>query len=119
MAAKAAIMMAALNKLCKWRSVLTGWQLGTRAMNDPESAAVRDQQDGRLVARAELTALTGLLLAKGVFTEAEFQDAVATEAMHLDAMFEKQFPGFSTTEVGITMDVPRANETMKRLRFKP
>ena len=111
-------MVAALNKLCKWRSVFTGWQLGTRAMNDPECAAVRDQADARLVMRAELTGLTALLISKGLITETDFGAAVTEEAMHLDASLERQFPGFSTTEVGLTMTAEAA-ETMKRLRFKP
>jgi hypothetical protein len=43
--AREAGYMAALNRLCKWRAIFAGWQLGTRAKGDPESDAVRDHRE--------------------------------------------------------------------------
>ena len=44
-------MMRMFNRLCKWRTVLTGWQLGTRAKGDPEGDAVRDHREVTLLLR--------------------------------------------------------------------
>jgi hypothetical protein len=61
-----------LNRLAKWRTVFAGWQLGTRAKGDPESDAVRDHREATILQRAELTALTSLLIKKQIITAAEF-----------------------------------------------
>lgn len=50
-----------LNKLCKWRTILAGWQLGTRPKEDPEAQAVRDQRELLLLLRCEVTALIDIL----------------------------------------------------------
>src|SRR5258707_10424244 len=62
-------MLAALNRLTKWRTHYAGWQLGTRAKGDPESDAVRDHRELTMLLRVELTALTGLLMRKGVIAQ--------------------------------------------------
>ena len=62
MKAREAGYMAALNRLCKWRAIFAGWQLGTRAKGDPESDAVRDHREVTILLRAEASAMTGLLL---------------------------------------------------------
>lgn len=54
-----------LQKLCKWRSVFAGWQLGTRPDTDAECQAVRDHREVTMLMRAELSALTALLIEKG------------------------------------------------------
>lgn len=38
-------VQSALNRVTKWRSIFTGWQLGTRAKGDPEGDAVRDHRE--------------------------------------------------------------------------
>ena len=98
-------MLKALNKLTKWRSVLAGWQLGTRDEHDVETKALKDHREATMILRAEVTALTGLLLDKGVFTLEEFQDAVTLEAGELEKMFERKFPGFKATDTGMAMDL--------------
>lgn len=103
----------ALNKLAKWRTVLAGWQLGTRPRGDPECEAVRDHRELGLLLRAELTAVTRILLEKGVFTIEEHQRILAEEALQLDAVYEKKFPGFKTCDTGIVMDLQQAMETMR------
>ena len=40
--AQAKRTMRALNVLAKWRTLLAGWQLGTRPKGDPECDAVSD-----------------------------------------------------------------------------
>jgi hypothetical protein len=59
----------ALNILTKWRTIFAGWQLGTRPKGDPECDAVRDHRELSMILRAEVTAFTGLLREKGVFTD--------------------------------------------------
>lgn len=107
----------ALNRLAKWRSVFAGWQLGTRPSEDGETRAVRDHREVTMMLRAELSALTGLLEAKGVFARVEFTEALADEAEKLSADYAGRFDGMEATDDGIAMDVVRAQATMKRLGF--
>lgn len=108
---------AVLNRLAKWRTILAGWQLGTRAKTDPECQAVRDQRELLLLMRAEMTALAMLLVNKGVFSEKEWLETLAKEAQLLDAANEKRFPGIRAVDDGIQIfDVKLAAETMKGWR---
>src|SRR5690349_6618136 len=88
----------ALNKLAKWRTVFTGWQLGTRKKGDPEGDAVRDHREVTIILRSESSALVGLLVKKGVFTEREWAEAWLEEAKKLDADYERKFPGIKTDQ---------------------
>lgn len=110
---------AALNRLTKWRTVFAGWQLGTRPSDDGETRAVRDHRELTILLRAEISTLTGLLEAKGVFTRVEFTEALAEEAEKLSADYSRRFDGMEATDDGIAMDVARAQATMKRLGFPP
>jgi hypothetical protein len=114
----------ALNKLCKWRSVLAGWHTGSKALlksdgtPTPGVAAMRDLMDRWLIIRAENNALAGLLIDKGVFTEQDFTAAVHAEAAALDKSLEERFPGFRTQPYGVEIyDLPLAQQTMARLGF--
>lgn len=106
---------AKLNRLTKWRGWFAGWQLGTRPKGDPESDAVRDHREATILLRAELTALTGLLMRKGLITSKEFTQALAEEADALSEGYARRFPGVRATDEGITMDpvVMREHGTMK------
>lgn len=106
-------MSNALNRLCKWRVLLTGWQLGTRAKGDPEGDAVRDHREATLVQRAELSALTNLLIQKGVFTLAEFQAQLEVDADLCSAQLSARFPGIKATDVGLEFNTAIAKDTMK------
>lgn len=94
----------AINRLAKWRSLLAGWQVGTRPKGDPECDAIRDFQEARLVQRAELAALTRILLDKGICTVDELHDAIATEADAYNELLEQKFPGVTATHDGLVMD---------------
>lgn len=109
----------ALNRLAKWRTFFTGWQLGTRPKGDPESDAVRDAVDARLILRVEVNAITALLIQKGVVTVEEYERAVETEAKAMCRMLEDRFPGVRATDEGIEIMVPEGAETIKRMNFKP
>lgn len=94
----------ALNILGKWRALFTGWQLGTRVKGDPEGDAVRDHREVTLLLRAEVSAFTGLLREKGVFTNEEWFAALEREAEQLCADLERRFPGVRASEEGLHMD---------------
>lgn len=110
------LYLDAVNKLAKWRAVFAGWQLGSRPLGDAESDAVRDHREATMLLRAEVTALMRALVEKGTITHADMQRLIAEEALHLDAMFERRFPGFKSTSNGMVMDVQVAAETMKGWR---
>jgi hypothetical protein len=105
-------MMPWLNRLAKWRVLLTGWQLGTRPKGDPEADAVRDHRELTLILRAEVSALCNLLVAKGIFTHPEFTDQVEIEARHYCESMAQRFPGVVADDDGLHFD-ERAVETMK------
>lgn len=94
-----------LNVLAKWRSLLAGWQLGTRPDTDAECRAVRDHREVTLLLRAEVSALVGLLVQKGVFTAEEWYDSLGTEAIQLNQDMESRFPGVKATPTGLTFDL--------------
>lgn len=100
------------NRLGKWRALLAGWQLGTRAKGDPESDAVRDHRETTLILRAEVSALAVLLTAKGVFTFEEWTTQLETEARHLCDQLAQRFPGIVADDDGLHFDA-RAVKTME------
>lgn len=106
----------ALEKFTKWRMVFAGWQLGTRPKDDPECQAVRDHREVTMLMRAELNAMTGLLFKKGIFTTFEFQQQMLEELDHLDAQYQRKFPGFKTADDGVDMDLAQVRDTMKDWR---
>ncbi len=97
-----------LNRLAKWRSHFAGWQLGTRTSDDPECQAVRDHREATIMLRAEVTAVVGLLLQKGVITEQELHEALAQEADLLAMAYEARWPGAHAGDDGMHYDLPRA-----------
>lgn len=102
-----------LNRLTKWRAVFTGRMLGTRERGDIEAIAFRDLFEKLILLRAEGSAMTRLLIGKGVFTEDEWGSMLATEADELNKLYEEHFPGMTASEDGITYKVPEALHTMQ------
>jgi hypothetical protein len=101
---------ALLEKLCKWRSLFAGWQLGTRPDTDPECQAVRDHRELSILLRVEVTALTRLMLDAGVFTQEQLGAAIGSEARNLDRDYQRRFPGVTATEHGLSFDASRLAE---------
>ena len=106
-------MSKILNRLCKWRMVYVGWQLGTRSTDDPEAQAVKDHRELTIMLRAEVNALSALLTQKKVFTSVELTAQVDVEAEVLMEAYEERFPGFKACDDGMQMDVQLAKVTMK------
>lgn len=112
-------MTAALEKLAKWRKFFASWQLGTTPAGDGRYRAVADHREVTIVMRAELSALTDLLIAQGVFTQGDFQDSVERHAKLLDHVYEERFPGWRSLPEGLHMKLPEAAETMRTMGFPP
>lgn len=113
-------MIDPLNKLCKWRSIFAGWMFGTRAMDRPGTAAMRDLAEKWLIMRAENNAILGMLIEKKLFTSHDFEKRLMKEADWLDRDMERRFPGMKTTETGVVFyDMDMANKTMTDLGFPP
>lgn len=108
---------AALNKVAKWRSVFASWLLGTRPANDHEVAYHRDLRELVILLRVETSALSGLLLERGIVTPEQLALAFTAEADNLDKLFEAKFPGMTTSAAGVHMTMPAAMQTMRRLGF--
>lgn len=105
-----------INRLGKWRVLLTGWQLGTRQKGDPEGDAVRDHREATMMLRADVNAITQLLIKKGVFTAEEYAAQLNEECQHLCKSYERRFPGIKATDDGLQMDVAIAADTMRGWR---
>jgi hypothetical protein len=107
---------AAFNRLAKWRSVFAGWQLGTRADDDAECRAVRDHREVTMMLRAEVNALTAIILRANVCTQEELQEQMLEEAEFLSKAYERKFPGFKATDYGMDMNIEIARDTMQGWR---
>jgi hypothetical protein len=104
----------ALNRLAKWRSILTGWQLGTRERGDPTSEAVRDHREVTLLLRAEVNALCMLMIKKGVFTQDEWDAQLVDDAQHLERQMELKFPGARAGDDGMHIDFALAQPWLSK-----
>lgn len=102
---------AALETLCKWRNVYG--LMATMGSQESFERYVRDTADKHLLLRAEVNAMTALLIQKGVFTATEFAVQLDVEAEHLSGVMVEAFPGFEATEIGLTMKMPEVQETMQ------
>lgn len=104
-----------LNRLCKYRIILTGRILGTVPVSDPKAQGLRDLFDKMLILRAETTALTALLIEKGIITADRFREQIQDEAKHLCETYQKTFPGTEPTDNGITFnDIQKVMEWMSK-----
>jgi hypothetical protein len=106
--------MRALNRLAKWRTILTGWQLGTRRKGDPECDAVRDHREVTLLLRAEVNALHALLIDKGIIAADEWDRQLAIEAKQLETMLETRFPGATAQDHGMELDIKLVQPWMSK-----
>lgn len=116
----AATTNKALNRLTKWRKVFAARVLGRQTMTLCKSSSeapgpvvgLQDQFELTMILRVELNALAGLLIAKGVFTAAEFTEHTGKEADILAKAYEHSFPGFKAVDTGLDINMSLANDTM-------
>lgn len=110
-------MLEALNRLAKWRAHFAGWQLGTRTLGDPECDAVRDTQERLLILRAEVTALSRVLVEAGLTTPERFAKIIDEEAEEYMKLLEKRWPGVKARDYGLDYDAEKITPWMKK--WKP
>ncbi len=113
----AAVADASLNRLGKWRSVFAGWQLGTRARGDGECNAVRDHREVTMLLRAEVNALTRILLEAKLVDENTLTRVIGEEAEYLSQAYERKFPGAKAIDEGMDFDVQTFAETQRQMGF--
>lgn len=105
----------ALNRVCKWRTVLMGRLLGSMAKDDPHYQGWRDLMDKLILLRVEGSAMAGLLIGKGLITEDEWGAKLRSEAEELDKLYQATFPGVRTWSGGIDIfDVQAFSEHARR-----
>lgn len=112
-------LVAALDKLTKWRKFYASWQLGTRPKDDGELKALTHHLELSILLRVEVSAVIALLISKGVFTLDEWHASLEAEAKALDHAYEETYPGWRSTPAGLSMKMPEALETMRKLGFPP
>lgn len=112
-----AVAAASINRLAKWRSVFTGWQLGTRPRGDGESEAVRDHREVTMLMRVELNALARILIDANVMTADTWARVLGEEAEYLSTAYEAKFPGAKAVDDGIEIDTETFHATTKRMGF--
>lgn len=100
----------AFNLLAKWRTVFASWQLGTRSDTDAECKAVKDHREVTILLRAEVTALTRILLEKKIVTAEELDEIFADEAEQLNKSYAERFPGYTATEHGMAINIAQVQE---------
>lgn len=105
-----------LNRVAKWRTVFASWQLGTRSDKDGECKAVKHHREMTIITRVELTGLANLLIAKGVISSIDLENAIGDSSDRLNSDFEQFFPGFHVTEYGVNM-IP-ASQALKTMKDK-
>ncbi len=110
---KAMACDASLQRLAKWRSVYAGWMWGTQTREHGPSQATRDLFEKAILLRAEVSALTALLIESGVITQEQFLARLYDEAEALQGMLERAFPGYRATAYGMSMDTHIAADTMR------
>lgn len=111
--------LRALNTLAKWQAHYAAWHLGTRASTDPECQAVRDHREITILLRAEMTALTDVLIRKGVITADELSAALEREAIQLNKDYERQWPGVTATPSGLSYDLAKIRAAGWMKGWKP
>lgn len=101
------------NRLAKWRAVYTGRIAGTRTADDPVAIGYRDLFEKVLLMRAELNAVTSLLLDAGLINPEYADRAFGREYEQLADALADVFPGMTATDEGINLHLPDAAEAMK------
>jgi hypothetical protein len=110
---------AAFNRLAKWRAWFAGWHLGTQPSSHGPTRAFRNLYESTLIMRAELSAMSQILISKGVYTLDEWREAAAGEADRLSELLTDKFPGVRATDDGLSMAPHIAAATMRREGFPP
>ena len=89
---------AAINRVAKWRRAFATWQQAN------EFDAIKDHRELTILLRVEMSALQGMLLARGLITEGELCDAIEREALRLDKAYSEKFRGITSDPEGLVIN---------------
>jgi len=84
-----------------------------RAESPAQAEAVHDIFETTLLSRAQVNAITFLLLEKGVIDQKSFVARYQEECRWLCEQYEREFPGFRATDTGMQIHAALAALTMK------
>lgn len=105
----------AVNRLCRFKTVLARWQLGSGNLeSDPEFDAVCDQRALLLILRAEVNALLSLLVDTRIIKHEDFDRELQATANRDNTNLSLRFPGYYGTDEGLAVDVRIAEATNKK-----
>lgn len=93
---------------------------GTTPNTDGRYLAIMDLEERAIFCRAEVNAITAILMKKGLFTKDEFDEQLVDELNYLAKLYADKFPEVEFTEIGITVkDVKAFQARSKRERWPP
>lgn len=101
----------ALDRVCKWRTILAGRVWGTQPKT-PQAKGRTDIFERLIIMRVELNALTELLLEQGLIIEERYLQAIERAAIELDNAYAEHFPGIKSSASGMVIG-PEALKTME------
>lgn len=99
--------MSARARLFRWSKLLVGEFLGTTGDQDPRFHYLRHIEDRTQALRAEVNALTRILIEKGIVTRGEAEGIFEEEFALQCKALEAAHPGATATEDGIVLDPGR------------
>lgn len=100
--------------------ITAGRMFGTIANTNGKYIAIMDLEERSIYCRAEVNALTALLIKKGLFSNEEFQTQLAEELNHLADLYQAKIPEVLFTPIGMTVtDVKAFAERAKREKWPP
>lgn len=106
------ILETQLNRMAKWRRIFMMWQCGNKPKGHLEADAVTHHRELSMMLRAEVSALSNLLIRKGVFTQDEWERQLGEEADYLALAYGELFPGTHASTDGITFSGPEGARTI-------
>lgn len=105
-------LSAAMQKLCKWRMLFCGKWMGTASRTNTQAQCIRDVFSQLVLVRAEVNAITKILVDKKVVSHEEFCQVTIKEVELLDESYKQEFPGFESTSYGVqSTDIKLAAKT--------
>jgi hypothetical protein len=106
----------AVNRLCRFKTVLARWQLGL-TYEQQEFDAICDTRALLLILRAEVNALLSVLVETRIVKHSDFDKALEEAANRDNTNLSLRFPGYYGTDEGLAVDLKIAVATAKRYGF--
>lgn len=101
------------NRLTKWRRHFALWQLGSSREGTQEFKAVSHHRELSMIMRAELNALTKIVLEAKLVTSEEMLKTFEEEFDLLSEDYAKAYPGITAFDWGLDIKMPEAEYTLR------